>query len=149
MIPLAIVVLAFAVQAADRPPLVVTGWDSPGPRQFREGLEAFERWGVFEGTTLRPTRRTKAGEKDARYAFSREAWRWEEFAEALADLQAAKPKTCRENYLMLYANPGDVDWFDDKGWQKIVNHWRLLVRLAKQGGLRGILYDAELVEIPE
>ncbi len=44
---------------------------------------------------------------------------------------------------MLYANPGDVDWFDDAGWGEVVNHWRVLARLAKQGGLRGLLFDAE------
>jgi hypothetical protein len=104
----------------------------------------FEQWGVFDGTTIRPTRSVAGGgQKDSRHAFSREPWRWEEFAEALADLQAARPVTCRETFLMVYANPGDVDWFDDVGWREIVNHWRLLARLAKQGGLRGLLYDAE------
>jgi len=121
MTPLAFLFLVLAGQAPERPPLVATGWDSPSPRQFREGLEAFERPGVFEGTTLRPTRRPKeGGERDARNAFGREAWTWEDFAGGLADLQAAKPKSCRENPLMLYANPGDVDGFDDAGWREIV-----------------------------
>ncbi len=135
--------LTLAVQTAEpaRIPLVATGWDSPGPRQFREGLAVFEGWGIFEGTTIRPVRGPE--ERDARNAFSREAWRWEDFAPALAHLKAAAPKTCRENYLMLYANPGNVDWFDDRAWEEVVNHWRLLARLARQGGLRGLLYDAE------
>jgi len=142
------IILAFAVQAPPaegrRVPIIATGWDSPTPKQFREGLEVFERWAVFEGTTLMPTRRTPKGDDvDARNAFSREHWTWEDFAGALADLKAASPKTCRENYLMLYANPGDVDWFDDAGWKEIVDHWRLLARLARQSGMRGILYDAE------
>jgi len=149
-----ILLLSLLLQGADpvpetRPPLVATGWDSPSPRQYREGLDAFERWGVLDGSTIRPTRRTKDGaEKDAKYAFSREPWQWEEFSEALADLKAARPKTCLHTYLMLYANPGDVDWFDDRGWKEIVNHWRLLARLAHQGGLRGLLYDAEPYEKP-
>ena len=58
-------------------------------------------------------------------------------------MRAAKTTTCRETFLTLYANPGDVDWFDDAGWPEVVDHWRLLARLAKQGGLRGLLYDAE------
>lgn len=129
------------LQAADRPPVIVTGWDSPTPRQFREGLEAFERWKVFDGTTIRPTR-TAAG-IDARNAFLRDRWTWEEFAPALAELKAARPTTCRETYLMIYTNPGDVDWFDDAGWAEIVSHWSLLSRLAAMGGLRGLLFDAE------
>jgi hypothetical protein len=142
------VVGAAARQPADhrggRSPVIATGWDSPNPRQFREGLATFEGWGVFDGTTLRATRKTaENAEAPAIFAFSQEKWEWSEFAGALADLQAAKPTTCRENYLMLYANPGDVDWFDDAGWSEIVDHWRLLGRLAQQGGLRGLLFDAE------
>ncbi len=126
------------------PPLIVTGWDSPTPGQFRQHLSEFEKVGLFDGTTIAPTRRlTDGAVVSAKDAFSREPWQWEEFASALADLQATKPTTCRETFLMLYANPGDVDWFDDAGWREVVNHWRLLARLAKQGGLRGLLYDAE------
>jgi hypothetical protein len=127
-----------------RVPVIATGWDSPNPKQFREGLPAFEQWRVFDGTTLRATRRASDGsEQGAINAFSRERWTWAEFAPALADLMAAKPTTCRENYLMLYSNPGDVDWFDDAGWREVIEHWRLLSRLARQGGLRGLLFDAE------
>ena len=128
------------------PPLIVTGWDSPTPAQFRQGVTAFEKWGLFNGTNIDPTRRLKEGAVvSAKNAFSREPWRWEEFADALADLRAAKTitTTCRETFLMLYANPGDVDWFDEAGWGEIMNHWRLLARLAREGGLRGLLYDAE------
>ncbi len=128
------------------PPLIVTGWDSPNAAQYRKHLAEFERRGLFDGTTIDPTRRLNDGAVvSAKNAFSREPWRWEEFAEALADLRAAKTNTtiCRETFLMLYANPGDVDWFDDAGWREVVNHWRLLARLAKRGGLRGLLYDAE------
>lgn len=136
--------LALTSVAGARSPLIVTGWDSPTPAQFRKHVAEFEQWGLFDGATIGPTRTGAGGrEVDSRFAFSREPWRWEEFANALADLRAAKPTTCRETFLMLYANPGDVDWFDDAGWREVANHWRLLARLAKQGGLRGLLYDAE------
>jgi len=125
-------------------PVIATGWDSPDTKQFREGLAAFEQWGVFDGTTLRASRRLATGEqKAATYAFANEKWEWSELADSLADLKAAQPATCLENYLMLYSNPGDVDWFDDDGWREVVDHWRLLARLAHEGGLRGLLFDAE------
>ena len=140
----AVALATFAPPLYPRPPLIVTGWDSPDAAQFRQHVGEFEKWGVFDGTNISPTRRLIGGEKaDAKDAFSREPWKWEEFAEALADLRAAKPTTCRETFLTLYSNPGDVDWFDDAGWREIANHWRLLARLAKQGGLRGVLFDAE------
>ena len=141
---IALVIVLHTLPLAAKPPVIVAGWDSPTPAQFRQNVAAFEKWGLFDGTNIDPTRHLKDGTvSSAKNAFSREQWRWEEFAEALADLRAAKTTTCRETFLMLYANPGDVDWFDDAGWREVVDHWRLLARLAKQGGLRGLLYDAE------
>ncbi len=72
-----------------------------------------------------------------------EPWQWSEFAQALADLREAQPTRATENFLLLYANPGNVDWFDDAGWNAVADHWRLLARLAREGNMRGILFDAE------
>ena len=41
------------------------------------------------------------------------------------------------------AQPGSVDWFDDAGWKVIVDHWRTVAWVAKQGGLKGMLFDGE------
>lgn len=124
--------------------LIATGWDSPTPARFKAEYAAFERWGVFSGTTLAATRRLPDGTvKDCRFVFSREHWERSEFTEALADLKAVKPTRPADHFLFVYANPGDVDWFDDAGWREIVDHWRQLAWLAKAGGLRGLLYDAE------
>jgi hypothetical protein len=40
-------------------PIMVTGWDSPTPAEFRQHLAEFEKWGVFYGTI--PTRRSAGG----------------------------------------------------------------------------------------
>ncbi len=124
--------------------LIATGWDAPSPAKFRAGLPQFERWGVFDGTTIAPTRKQAGGRTvNSRNAFGREHWDWSEFAEAVRDLREAKPSRATNNFLFLYANPGNVDWFDDEGWQEVVDHWRLLARLAHEGRLKGILFDAE------
>ncbi|HYG34088.1 MAG TPA: hypothetical protein VEC99_04860, partial [Clostridia bacterium] len=112
--------------------LIATGWDSPSAARFRAELADFEKWGVFDGTTIAPTRRLADGKVvDTRNAFSREHWEWSEFAECVRDLKAAQPRQAINNFLFLYANPGDVDWFDDAGWREIVDHWRLLARAAR------------------
>lgn len=130
-------------QSPARGKLIATGWDSPTPAEFTRNLAAFEKF-PFDGTTIRPTRVLADGQAvDARFAFSRQHWTSAEFERAIADLQAATPRTSTDNFLMLYANPGDVDWFDDAGWTEIVDHWRLLARVARQGRLKGILFDAE------
>jgi hypothetical protein len=124
--------------------LIATGWDTPTPARFRAELAEFERWGAFAGTTIAPTRRLPDGtQRDCRNAFSRERWERDQFNETLADLKAVRPVLATENFLMVWANPGDVDWFDDQGWSQIVDHWRHLAWLATQGGLRGLCCDAE------
>ncbi len=66
-------VIAQPDNRGSRSPLIATGWDSPNPRQFREGLATFESWGVFDGTTLRATRQTAdSAEAAAIFAFSDE-----------------------------------------------------------------------------
>ena len=123
--------------------LIYTGWDSPTPAQFKTNLTAFEKY-PFDGTTVQTTRKLANGkEVDSKNAFINERWNSSEFESTIADLKAAHPRTAKDNFLILNANPGNVDWFDDSGWKEIVNHWRLLARTAKQGGLRGILFDAE------
>ena len=132
------------VATADETGLIATGWDSPTPARFRAELADFEKWNAFDGTTIFPTRQTSDGQTHpAHNAFSHEHWEWSEFAQCIADLRAAKPQRATRNFLILYANPGDVDWFDDAGWREVVDHWRLLARVCRESGMIGILYDAE------
>ncbi len=136
--------LVETARAADGPPkLIATGWDNPTPSRFRRDLAEFERW-PFQGTVIAPTRTgPDGGEIGSAFAFSREHWEESAFARAIADLQAVQPTRATSNFLMIIAFPGDVDWFDDAGWKEIVDHWRLLARVARQGKLKGLLYDAE------
>ncbi len=91
-----------AAGAAEPPirKLIATGWDSPTPARFRAELAAFEKWGVFGGTTLAPARRGPDGvQHDCRNAFSREHWERSDFTEALAELKAARPLTATDDFL--------------------------------------------------
>ncbi len=129
---------------SDNSRIIATGWDSPTPERFRKELAEFEKWGCFDGTTIAPTRKLADGRLiDCRNAFSRDHWEWAEFSEAVQDLRESNPRMAKNNFLFIYTNPGDVDWFDDEGWNEIVDHWRIIARLAREGGLRGILFDAE------
>lgn len=128
---------------AGLPKLIATGWDHPTPAQFRRHIAAFERW-PFQGAVIAPTRTGPDGkEVGSSFAFGRDHWDEAAFAASTADLQAAKRARGGDYFLLINANPGDVDWFDDDGWAQVVDHWRLLARVARQGGLKGLLYDAE------
>jgi len=138
-------VLATAVAAQTPLPrkLIVTGWDNPDPAQFRRDCGAMEQW-PFDGAVIH-VQGVNAGGKpfEARAAFGTNHWEPLCFTNALADLQAARSDKLTDNFLLIGANPGNVDWFDDTGWAEIAEHWRLLARLARDGGMKGLLFDPE------
>ena len=133
-------------QAPDaRPPkrLIATGGDSPDTAQLRAHLAVMERR-PFDGVVLRAVGRDDAGGPvDLARSFGREAWKPAWFQTCIDDLQACRFERFTDNFVLVGANPGDVDWFDDAGWAQIVEHWRIAARVAKTGGLRGICFDPE------
>src|ERR1017187_6600057 len=123
--------------------LITTGWDNPDTAQFRRDVRAMEQT-PFDGAIIYAQGRGSDGRLfDARPAFSSNHWESTCFSSALADLRAAHSDKLTDNFLILGANPGDVDWFDDAGWKEIQEHCRLLARLAHEGGLKGLLFDPE------
>ena len=120
---------------------IATGPDAPTPASFRTHLAEFEK-SPFDGAVIRPLRRLPDGTtQPADLVFSRDPWQPAEIESMVADLKETRPTRARDNFLAVQARPGDVDWFDDAGWRETVDHWRLLARSAKLGGLRGLAFD--------
>jgi hypothetical protein len=138
---------AATVANADAAPLprklIITGWDSPDTAQFRRDVRTMEQ-SPFDGAVIFAQGRGSDGKAfDARVAFSSNHWESTCFTNALADLRAAHSDKLTDNFLILGANPGNVDWFDDAGWKEIQEHCRLLARLGHEGGMKGLLFDPE------
>ena len=142
--------------AQDRPPdvrrpkkLISVGWDLfSDTKWIREHLAEMETR-PFDGIVINATGRRDNGKNQfLRTAFTREPWKYEWFAEAEADLRACRFQRFTDNFLLVGANPGDVDWFDDDGWRAIVEHWRIAARLAKAGGMKGVCFDPEPYDPP-
>ncbi len=141
---LLVVVTACSAFAQDLPrrKLIQTGWDQVSPERLVEQMDAVEQQ-PFHGLVVRFNGR---GDTPAfRVAFQNEDWDMAAIEEVIADLQAAQAASTRPmvRFLLMNANPGDVDWFDDAGWASIVEHWRIAARVAREGGLAGILFDPE------
>ena len=120
--------------------LISVGWDMPNAERLRANYQVMDER-PFRGTSLRFTGRDNTPFLD--FAHSREVWKQEDIAQIIEDLDAAKPKRLTHCFLDIKATPGDVDWFDDAGWAIIIEHWRTAARVAKEGGLRGLLFDPE------
>lgn len=123
--------------------LIATGWDHPDSQRFRQHLAEIEKR-PFDGVVLELIGRNDEGKPvSLRAGFSSTPWKAEWFQPCIDDLKAARPKRLTDNFVSFGANPGNVDWFDDSGWNQIVEHWRIAARVARQSGLRGILFDPE------
>ncbi|MCX6561852.1 MAG: hypothetical protein NTZ26_15235 [Candidatus Aminicenantes bacterium] len=76
--------------------------------------------------------------------------RYEDYAEAVADLKATPFKRFKDNFLWAWiaSAPGvvPVDFFDDPA--VMIANWRTAALIAKEGGYRGLFVDTEQYETP-
>ncbi len=123
--------------------LIATGWDHPDAARFRQNLAQMESR-PFDGAVLELVGQRDDGKPcPMRTLFHAQPWKPEWFQAAIDELRACRPERLKDNFILVGANPGHVDWFDDAGWQAIVEHWRIAARAAKQAGCRGLLFDPE------
>ena len=142
-------VLGVLVSSADgqdarrRKKLIATGWDQPDSQRLPEISAEIEKR-PFDGVVVQAI---GAGDKKQPVsfgsAFGNQEWKREWFQPAVDRIKAARFHRPIDNFIMLNANPGNVDWFDDAGWRNIVEHWRIAAWVAKQSGCKGILFDPE------
>lgn len=123
--------------------LIATGWDHPDSQRLLKNLEQMEER-PFDGVIIQVI-----GEKDGggqcrlRATFKDEKWEHEWFQSCVERLQRCEFERFTDNFITVGANPGNVDWFDDKGWQNIVEHWRIAASIAHDAGFTGLLFDPE------
>lgn len=126
-----------------RKKLIETGWDQPSTATFRQNLAEMEKQ-PFDGVVLGAVGKSDDGKTlSLRPVFSATPWKQAWFQGAVDDLQAVKPTHLTDNFIIIGNNPATVDWFDDEGFKAVVEHWRIAAWIAKQGGLKGILFDPE------
>ncbi len=71
---------------------------------------------------------------------------WEEVEGWVKDLKNTAFTTFKDNFIDMNVVPGapeGMDWFDDEIWNTIIDKWKLLVTVAKEGDLKGIFIDTE------
>jgi len=127
-----------------RKKLIAAGWDRPGADTFRKNIKIMEKT-PYDGVIL-----TVDGRDDnnkyvsaSRDNFADKPLKKEWFQKAINDLKAVHSSKLTDNFIQTSATPGDVDWFDDAGWKVIIENYRIIAEIAKEGNLKGILFDAE------
>jgi hypothetical protein len=131
----ALLVVACGLSSASSPSkkLLEFGWDKPLPASITTAqLES----SVFAGVVFQP----KVGE--VVYTASRFENRL--FDEDIAALQKIKSNKLADSFYLVNVNAKTWDWFDDIAWAAAEQNLYNMARVAKQGGLRGIMYDPEV-----
>ena len=136
--------LDWGQDARRRKKLIATGWDQPSSRELPGILREMESR-PFDGVVVPVAGRRSDGKPASLgWAFVDEKWSREWFQPEVDGSRACKFQRLTDNFVIVGANPGNVDWFDDDGWRQIVEHWRIAAWVAKQvGRARGILFDPE------
>ncbi|MDD5704767.1 MAG: hypothetical protein PHR35_02500 [Kiritimatiellae bacterium] len=131
-----------------RKKLIESGWGMPDTQWLPQNLAEMEQQ-PFDGITLRAVgHRNASNSVPLTRAFNNEEWESSWFQSCVDDLRACAFARFTDNFVAVSANPGNVDWFDDQAWNRIATHWRIAAWIAKQGDLKGILFDPEPYEGP-
>jgi hypothetical protein len=135
---------AFAANPESPKKLIEFGWDEPDTALMRAHVAEMEAT-PFDGCVF-DIKYLKDGKPVG--AFVNEAWGRRAFTAAdvqpaLDDLRATPFKRFTENFLRFNVMPGDVDWFDDAGFDVVASNAKLAAQVARDGHARGILFDIE------
>jgi len=123
--------------------LIEAGWERPDSADLLKHLKEIEKT-PYDGIVVMLKGKDDDGKTVVMQStFTDRPWKRQWFAQNIKELQAAKSPQLTDNFVRIGTNPGNVDWFDDAGWKNIVDHWRIIAWVAKQGGLKGILFDPE------
>ncbi len=122
------------------------GWHTPDVVALRERVAEFERV-PFDGLVLDPVLPEPGGPIRLHASVFRRARTSPAGADPLiAALRAVPFRRFTDNFVRVNVTPGNIDWFDD--WAAVLHNARLAARIAREGGLKGILLDTEQYEAP-
>ncbi len=120
--------------------LIEWGWDEPDTAFLRENVERMEQL-PFDGLVLHALS-SEGGNLAWEIAGSRR-FELDEFAAAIADLQATPFRRLTDRFLRVNVTPGTLDWFDDDAWAVVQHNFGVAAALAERSGCKGLLFDTE------
>src|SRR5256714_7977598 len=122
---------ALLAQAGEKK-LIEFGWDEPDTAFMRAHVHEMEQM-PFDGCVFHVTYDKPDGSKGS---FMNECWSARSFAAAelhaaREDLKATRFEKFTDNFLRFNVCPGDLEWFDDKGFSAVVSNARLAAQMAR------------------
>ena len=71
-------------------------------------------------------------------------FKYEWFAPEVPKLKKIAASGLKHSFIGTAARYGDLDWFNDEHWRIACNNYGVMARLAREGGIAGIEFDAEM-----
>jgi hypothetical protein len=150
-----LLIFLIAPAAGATPPgkIIEWGWDCPPCIWMRDHISEMEKL-PFDGIVVElhaNGHHNPSTRPDRQAAFPSRGWGKKainrgDFSEAIDALKATKFSRFTDNFLRFNTNPGDVDYFDDAGFNGVVANFRLLATVCKETGMKGIMLDTESYE---
>lgn len=144
---------AIVPPGAKLPMVISIGWSSPDPRYLGRHIDEWEKR-PFTGTLVNLSWPTPAG-GSVEMATGKDNIGWQVFQGKRLDEAALRVMTGEMRYIRLrrskdnflwvvsYLKQGHFDWYDEDRWEIVLHNIERMARLARQGGLRGIVLDCE------
>ena len=115
--------------------VLLYGWDSPTPAEAKGKVDRLNA-APFDAVSFRHS--------GARRVFTRRPLPKTPFDRDIADLKSLNSSKLSESFLRMQINAeAGWDWTNDKDWAAFASNLRNYARVAKAGGLKGILFDPE------
>ena len=115
-------------------------------KYIKDNIEMMERSIPGSGIIIRfTTDAAKSGGQPVNInaIFGGRPIKYEYFKDDIANLKSTKFKKFTDNFIGLTVSPGNVDWFDDKGWEVVCNNHKVVAKVAKETGMVGMKFDIE------
>ena len=71
-------------------------------------------------------------------------FKYEWFAPEVPKLKKITSGGLKHSFIGTAARYGDLDWFNDEHWRIACNNYGVMARVAREGGIAGIEFDAEM-----
>ena len=131
--------------SAEPKKLIEFGWDEPSTSFVREHIAEMERT-PFDGVVFDAEARKPNGQK---FRFTWDGWGTNQIEEAdmqraIDDLRSTRFQRFTDNFFRFNTTPATLDWFDD--YSTVIHNCRVAAWFAKQGGVKGVLFDIEQYE---
>jgi len=71
-------------------------------------------------------------------------FKYEWFAAEVPKIKKFTSNGLEHSFIGTAARYGDLDWFNDEHWRIACNNYGVMARIAREGGMKGIEFDAEM-----